>query len=74
MTRHPAQDYIDQGKAERAADDEIKSSVGSFTVEHDDDRWGPFETANEAAEWAINNLPGIGRWIIRPLLDPAGER
>ena len=39
-----------------------------FIVERDDKPSGPFETAEEAAEWAHHNLPKEGKaWAVRGL-------
>lgn len=51
----------------------IGPGIGGYTVEAHGRKWGPFGTAEEAAQWAVESLPDQLStmlkhidWIIRP--------
>jgi hypothetical protein len=52
------------------------SIVGGFLVEDEmtATKWGPFRSADKAAQWAIDHLPAGAHWVIRPYLNPDREK
>jgi hypothetical protein len=50
------------------------SFFATFLIVSDNrSQWGPFDTPDEAAKWAIDNLASGGHWSIRPVTDPSSE-